>query len=101
MIIIKILAVFSIAWFVLMIGVMHYCTYRTLMGQGFDTAGSNETAAFLNIFMTMCMYTTWGFSLNEIVDFMNYKFNVGLKRVKETKNNKGKSAGNERKYYFS
>ena len=67
---------------------MHYCTYRTLMGQGFDTAGSNETAAFLNIFMTMCMYTTGGFSLNEIVDFMNDKFKVGVKRVKEENNDK-------------
>lgn len=86
-IIIKTLAVFSILWFILMIGVIHYCTYRTLMGQGFDTAGSNETAAFLNIFMTMTMYTTGGITLNEIVDFMNDKFKAGLRHVKQKKKN--------------
>ena len=31
----------------------------------------------------MCMYTTGGITLNEIVDFMNDKFKVGVKRVKE------------------
>ena len=59
------------------------------MGQGFDTAGSNETAAFLTIFITMCMYTTGGITINEIVYFFNDKFKAGLKRVKEQKR-KGK-----------
>jgi hypothetical protein len=79
----KTLAVFSILWFVLMIGIIHFCTYRTLMGQGFDTAGSNETVAFVTLFITMCMYTTGGITINEIVYFFNDKFKAGLKRVKE------------------
>ena len=34
----------------------------------------------------MCMYTTGGITLNEIVDFMNDKFKAGVKRVKEENN---------------
>jgi hypothetical protein len=34
------------------------------------------------------MYTTGGITLNEIVDFMNDKFKVGVKRVKEENNDK-------------
>ncbi len=36
----------------------------------------------------MCMYTTGGITLNEIVDFMNDKFKVGVKRVNEENNDK-------------
>ena len=60
------------------------------MGQGFDTAGSNETAAFLNIFMTMCMYRTGGITLNDVIDYLNENFNAGLKRIKSQSKNKKK-----------
>ena len=41
----------------------------------------------------MFMYTTGGITINGIVDYINDKFKVGLKRVKEQEKKKGKSPG--------
>jgi hypothetical protein len=56
----KLICFFSILGFLGCIGVIHFATYRTLLGEPFQTAGSNEATVFFVILITMFMYYTNG-----------------------------------------
>jgi hypothetical protein len=50
--------------------VIHFATYRTLLGEPFQTAGSNEATVFFVLLITMFMYYTNGVQKEEINAFV-------------------------------